>query len=71
MRELEAKIISSALLVGQADRDRIFRSVRPEYFLEKESGEIFREFCKVYSETPKADSSAFWRLWKLNSSAKS
>lgn len=59
MRELEAKIISSALLVGQADRDRIFRSVRPEYFLEKESGEIFREFCKVYSETPKADSSAF------------
>lgn len=59
MKELEAKIISSALLVGQAERDRIFRTIRPEYFTDDDSKEIFVTFSRVYRDTPQADSAVF------------
>ena len=42
MQELEYKIIGTALMAEQENRDRIFREVRPEYFGDKTTAEIFR-----------------------------
>lgn len=60
MRELEFKIIGTALLVEQELRDRIFREVRPSYFESDILGDIFRKLQKSYNAYPTADSTALF-----------
>ena len=48
MYEVEYKIIGTALMAEQENRDRIFREVRPEYFGDKTTAEIFRCLSESY-----------------------
>ena len=59
MYEVEYKIIGTALMVEQENRDRIFREVRPEYFGDKTTAEIFRCLSDVYNQHPTADSMTY------------
>ena len=59
MQELEYKIIGTALMAGQENRDRIFREVCPEYFGDKTTAEIFRCLSDVYDQHPTADSTTY------------
>ena len=59
MQELEYKIIGTALMAEQENRDRIFREVRPEYFGDKTTAEIFRCLSDVYDQHPTADSTTY------------
>lgn len=59
MQELEYKIIGTALMTEQESRDRIFREVRPEYFGDKTTAEIFRCLSDVYDQHPTADSTTY------------
>lgn len=59
MYEVEYKIIGTALMVDQENRDRIFREVRPEYFGDKTTAEIFRCLSDVYNQHPTADSMTY------------
>ncbi len=60
MRELEIKIIGTALLTEQAQRDRLFREVRPSYFEDKSLGDIFRKLQSAYRRHPGADGTALF-----------
>lgn len=60
MQELEYKIIGTALLVEQEERDRIFREVQPEYFSDKVLGVIFEKLLTVYRRYPEADGTALF-----------
>lgn len=59
MQELEYKIIGTTLMAEQENRDRIFREVRPEYFGDKTTAEIFRCLSDVYDQHPTADSTTY------------
>lgn len=59
MQELEYKIIGTALMAEQENRDRIFREVSPEYFGDKTTAEIFRCLSDVYDQHPTADSTTY------------
>lgn len=59
MQELEYKIIGTALMAEQENRDRIFREVCPEYFGDKTTAEIFRCLSDVYDQHPTADSTTY------------
>ena len=52
MYEVEYKIIGTALMVEQDLRDRIFREVRPEYFGDKTTAEIFRRVVSPFCGKP-------------------
>ena len=59
MQELEYKIIGTALMMEQKNRDRIFREVQPEYFEGQTTAEIFRCLSDVYNQHPTADSTTY------------
>lgn len=59
MKELEYKIIGTALMVEQEQRDRIFRELRPEYFSDGETREIFKTLKGQYKDFPAADSAFY------------
>lgn len=59
MYEVEYKIIGTALMVDQENRDRIFREVHPEYFEGQTTAAIFRCLSDVYIQHPTADSMTY------------
>lgn len=59
MKELEYKIIGTAMMVEQEQRDRIFRELSPEYFSDGETREIFRTLKSQYKDYPAADSAVY------------
>ena len=60
MQELEYKIIGTALLVEQEQRDRLFREVQPAYFADKTLGAVFRKLLTAYRRYPEADGTALF-----------
>lgn len=60
MKELEAKIIGSALLAEQDERDLIFREVRPSYFESEPLALMFKKLASAYLKYPEADSTALF-----------
>lgn len=60
MKELEAKIIGSALLAEQDERDLIFREVRPSYFESEPLALVFKKLGNAYLKYPEADSTALF-----------
>lgn len=59
MKELEYKIICSALMSGLESRARIFRTVTPRHFENDETRSVFNAMAKRFSEAPNADAAAF------------
>lgn len=60
MKELEYKIIGSALLAEQDERDLIFREVHPSYFENEPLALIFKKLGSAYRKYPEADSTALF-----------
>lgn len=60
MQELEYKIIGTALLVEQEQRDLIFREVSASYFEDTALAAIFRKLSAAYKAYPNADSTAYF-----------
>ena len=55
MQRIEAKLIGTALLAGQAERERLFSKIEPEQFESKTASEMFKRLKAVFERFPEAD----------------
>ena len=59
MRELEIKIIGTALMAEAEERARIFRTAAPEWFEEKDLSADYAAIMSAYEANPDADSLSY------------
>ena len=65
MNELEIKIIGTAVLAEQEEREQIFRRVEPEFFEDSSLGETFRTIRDAYISNPQADGLSYFAALNL------
>lgn len=65
INELEIKIIGTAVLAEQEEREQIFRRVEPEFFEDSSLGETFRTIRDAYLSNPQADGLSYFAALDL------